>query len=74
MKQLYQQYPKLEQELERQGRKKAWLARHLKNRKGKPMSRNDLSNRLSGYHNMQLNDNDREIIAKLLGVSEQEIF
>lgn len=68
MRQLNQQYPKLERELIRQGRKKTWLAKHLK------LKPNDLSNRLSGYHGMNLKDNEKNITAKLLGVSTADIF
>ena len=68
MKQLNQQYPKLERELARQGRKKVWLARHLK------LKPNDLSNRLSGYHGLTLKDSEKNITAKLLGVSVADIF
>lgn len=74
MQQRKRQYPKLEQELVRQGRSKAWLGRQLRNGTGKPMSRADINARMTGYHGMAFPDSDKAKIARLLGKTTSDLF
>lgn len=74
MQQAKRQYPKLESELAKQGRSKAWLGRQLRNGAGKPMSRADVNARTTGYHGMAFTDSDKAKIARLLGKTTTDLF